>query len=67
MPISSSPFGSVRLTGEDAAKFIEQVREWQPSDEAKRSVQAGVAMAREFNEKGVIKLKLSRKTQTEHD
>jgi hypothetical protein len=52
MAITSSTFGSVTLTGEDAKKFKRQITFGKPKAGAKESVRRGVELAREFRESG---------------
>ena len=56
MSVRSTTFGSVRLTGEDAKKFTNQVKNGRPRQEAIDSYKRGSAVAQEFKEKGYATL-----------
>jgi hypothetical protein len=60
MSIISNAFGRVTLTGDDAAKFKNQVAYGRPKAAAKESVVRGIALSKELSRDGIITLKLKR-------
>jgi hypothetical protein len=52
--IHSNTFGGLRLTGEDAAKFRNQVRYGRPSKAAKDTANNGRKMAEAFARDGFV-------------
>ena len=54
MSIKSQAFGRVTLTGQDAKKFINQVKYGRPSATATESVQAGIKLVRTFDKTGKV-------------
>ena len=63
MAIYSNPFGGVRLTGEDAEKFLRQVRYGRPNAAAKATAARAKIMGEKFRKHGgVIPMRLDPKT-----
>lgn len=60
MSVKSTTFGSVRLSGEDAKKFSNQVRYGRPKKEAVAAYRRGQEKAREFSETGVVKFSFAK-------
>lgn len=60
MSIMSHAFGRVTLTDEDAKKFKNQVRHGKPKAAAVESVKRGVALAREFEKGGTVRVSIKR-------
>lgn len=52
MPIHTTTFGAVHLSGKEAARFIEQARNDAPKQSAKEAYKRGLPMTKEFDEKG---------------
>lgn len=52
MSVRSSTFGGVRLSGEDAKKFINQVRYGRPNKAAAGALAQGKKMLKEYEQKG---------------
>lgn len=52
--IVSSPFSSVRLSGEDAKKFRNQVTYGKPKKAARESLKRGVALVRRLQRDGKL-------------
>lgn len=57
MAIQSHAFGRVKLTGEDARKFVSQVTHGRPKAAAVESVKRGVVLSREFQQTGKVTLR----------
>jgi hypothetical protein len=55
MAIESTPFGGVKLTGEDARKFRAQVKFGRPKNTAIEAAKRGVELARELSKNGSIR------------
>lgn len=63
MAIYSNPFGSVRLTGEDAEKFLRQVRYGRPNAAVKATKARVDIMDKKFREHGgVVRMRVDPKT-----
>lgn len=63
MAIYSNPFGSIRLTGEDAEKFLRQVRYGRPNAAAKETFAGAKKMGEQFRKHGdEIPMRLNPKT-----
>lgn len=60
MAILSHAFGATRLSGKDAKKFKDQVTYGKPKPMASSNARQGVAMVREFNSKGEVRMTLRR-------
>lgn len=56
MAIETNPFGGVRLSGEDAVRFLEYARMGSPSVRAMDSAARGVAMAAELLKHGSVQI-----------
>jgi hypothetical protein len=54
MAIRSDTFGSVRLTGRDADRFVEQVRDGRPSTATVEAVQRGKALTEAMRRDGHV-------------
>lgn len=54
--IESMPFGSTKLTGNDAKAFMRQVRHGRTNKRAVKAIRRGVEMVREFNKTGKVVL-----------
>ena len=52
MSVHTSTFGGVRLSGEDAKKFINQVKHGRPNKAAAGSLAEGNKMLKEYDKKG---------------
>jgi hypothetical protein len=59
MAIHSSNFGLTKLTKEDSAKFIKQVRHGRPSHAASASLKNGQKLLRELRTHGFVTVKSS--------
>jgi len=59
MGVSSTVFGTIRLTGTDSEKFVNQVIHGRPKKAAKESYAEGKTLVKQINSKGyaVIKAK----------
>ena len=63
MAIYSNPFGGVRLTGEDAEKFLRQVRYGRPNAAAKATAARVKVMREKMREHGgVVRMRVDPKT-----
>lgn len=58
MSIQSNAFGRVELSGEDAAKFRNQVTYGRAKPAAKAAVARGVQLSQSLKEAGAVRLKL---------
>jgi hypothetical protein len=57
--IKSSPFGGIHLTGKDADKFLDQLKNEQPSQEAHAALARGLEMLLEYEKNnGLVAIKL---------
>ena len=56
MSVKTSTFGGIYLSGEDAKKFVTQVRHGRPKQAAKDAARQGKVMVDEFNSKGYVTL-----------
>ncbi len=56
MAVQSDTFGGVRLTGDDAAKFRNQVRYGRPSKAARDTAARGRAMVTDLLSNGVVRI-----------
>ena len=61
MAIHSNTFGGLRLSGEDAVKFRNQVRYGRPSKAAKETASRGRQMAEEFARDGFVVVDIATK------
>ncbi|MEJ1381605.1 MAG: hypothetical protein RPT95_11700 [Candidatus Sedimenticola sp. (ex Thyasira tokunagai)] len=52
MSVKTTVFGGVRLSGEDAEKFMRQVTYGRPKEAAKEAYASGKAAVAEMNKKG---------------
>ncbi len=52
MSVKSTTFGGVRLSGEDAKKFIHQVTHGRPKQAARDAYDRGKPLVSEYNGKG---------------
>lgn len=62
MSVHSTTFGSVRLSGDDAKKFVRQVEKGRPKEEAVDSVRRGQSLAEEYAETGKATLSFASKS-----
>lgn len=58
MAVISSAFGQVKLTGDDAKKFHNQVTYGKPKAAASKTVKSGTQMFRDFQKSGGLKVKV---------
>lgn len=58
MPIKSSPFGKIVLTGEDAERFIRHMNEDKPNPVAKASLERGSELLKQIAAGESFKLKM---------
>ena len=56
MSVKSTAFGGITLTGEDAKKFVNQVKFGRPSKAAIEGVRRGDELLKEYKEKGYVKV-----------
>jgi len=61
MSVHSTMFGSVRLSGDDAQKFVRQVEKGRPKVEAVDSAKRGRSLAEEYAETGKATLSFAPK------
>lgn len=61
MSIKSSAFGGVTLTGEDAKKFMNQVKYGRPKQAAIDSAKRGSALLNEMQKTGSVRVTLKAK------
>ena len=59
MSVKTTTFGGVHLSGEDARKFLNQVRYGRPKQAAKDACAHGLPMVKEFMEKGYSTINLA--------
>jgi hypothetical protein len=57
MSIQSSAFGSIRLTGRDSEKFVNQVVHGRPKQAAKDAYAAGKSLVKQMRNKGFAEIK----------
>lgn len=57
MSVLTSTFGGVRLSGDDAKKFLRQVNYGKPKKAAQEAAKRGEEMLKEYNEKGYVVIK----------
>ncbi|MCH4560360.1 hypothetical protein [Mesorhizobium jarvisii] len=60
MSIKSSAFGGVTLTGEDAKKFLNQVRYGRPKAAATASAKRGSAMLSQMQKSGSVSVTIKK-------
>lgn len=56
MAIKTSTFGGVTLSGEDAEKFVRQVKYGRPSQRAKDAAARGRVLGEEVQKKGFVRV-----------
>lgn len=61
MAIKTSTFGGIHLSGKDADRFIQHMREDGPNLLAKKAFTKGMKLVKEFKEKGYATLQLKKK------
>ncbi len=64
MGVKSTTFGGVRLSGQDADKFQNQVTYGRPKKSAKEAAARGRVMLDEYKAKGFVVVTASPKTKT---
>lgn len=60
MSIKTTTFGGIYLSGEDATKFLDQVRDGKIKQSAKNSYARGLPMVKEFSQKGFATMNVSK-------
>jgi hypothetical protein len=65
MSIKSSAFGGVTLTGDDAKKFLKQVRNGRPSLAASESARRGSAMVAAIQKSGSLSFVIEKSDRPE--
>lgn len=60
MSVQTTTFGSVRLSGEEAKKFKNQVAYGRPKKAAKITFASGERLAKQFNKAGSVTLRIDR-------
>jgi hypothetical protein len=61
MSVQTSTFGALRLTGEDARKFKNQLRYGRPKLAAKAAAARGKTMMAQFQKKGYVVVRPAKK------
>jgi hypothetical protein len=56
MAIVSHDFGGLRLSGDDARKFVRQVETARKTKRASKTISNGLKLAAEFNRKGAVRV-----------
>jgi len=57
MSVKSTVFGSIRLTGRDSEKFVNQVAHGRPKQAAKDAYAEGKTLAKQMRSKGYAEIK----------
>jgi len=57
MSVKSTVFGSIRLTGHDSEKFVNQVIHGRPKQAAKDAYAEGKSLAQQMRSKGYAEIK----------
>jgi hypothetical protein len=63
MSIQTSTFGALRLSGEDARKFKNQLRYGRPKEAAKGAAARGKVMMAQFQKKGYVLVRAAKKAK----
>jgi len=58
MTVKSTVFGSIRLTGHDSEKFVNQVSHGRPKQAAKDAYAAGKSLVKQMRNKGFAEIKV---------
>jgi hypothetical protein len=61
MSVHTSILGGVRLTGQDAKKFRDQVTRGRPSKAAGKGLEEGTRLVKEYNANGFARISIKRK------
>jgi len=63
MSVETSTFGALRLSGEDARKFKNQMRYGRPKKAAKAAAARGKGMMAQFRKKGYVVVRAAKKAK----